>query len=336
MQYISIFITALFFFFASITTTVQSEELSKNSLELKWIKTMRLAPGSGVSIDFSSDGDTFAYVRDDGSIWFWSLSQKKDIFCFDEMIADVASIVFFPDGTTIASGSGDSVNKTWSLKSRKMLQDFQRERWIPRAESVGRIAISPDSKTLACPGTRSRKCPIELWEVETGELIKTVGDDEGYWAYCLTFSPDGKTLTAVVKNEILQWSVETGEKLNTNFPNVDKISSLEYSPAGELVVAGGSNVLGIITFFNPVTGEKIRSITGHNHRVTTFVFSPDGRYLLTGSMDKSFKLWSVKTGELLLTHTAHKVSLIAVAFGYDNKTFATASSDGVIILWSIE
>lgn len=111
MRYICIFISALIFFFTSMTFVVQSEGLPNDSLELKWITTMRLAPGSGVSVDFSSDGDTMGYVRDDGSIWFWSLSQRKDVFAFDKVTADVGSIVFFPDGTTIASGSGDRINR---------------------------------------------------------------------------------------------------------------------------------------------------------------------------------------------------------------------------------
>ena len=54
--------------------------------------------------------------------------------------------------------------------------------------------------------------------------------------------------------------------------------------------------------------------TGHPLRVTAAAFSPDGRYILTGSVDKTAILWETATGQKLRTFAGHLDYVNAVAF----------------------
>ena len=54
-------------------------------------------------------------------------------------------------------------------------------------------------------------------------------------------------------------------------------------------------------------------------------FSPNGKYLATGSDDNTARVWDAKTGKELLTLRGHAGYVPSVAFSPDGKQLATAS-----------
>jgi len=72
----------------------------------------------------------------------------------------------------------------------------------------------------------------------------------------------------------------------------------------------------------------------HQGEVTAVAFSPDGQTALTGSRDKTARLWSVTTGEPLGSPLLHQGAVLAVAFSPDGRTVLTASEDKTARLWS--
>lgn len=68
-------------------------------------------------------------------------------------------------------------------------------------------------------------------------------------------------------------------------------------------------------------------------RITALAFNPDGKILVSGSLDGTIKIWDVKTGELLFTLHGHKKAVTTIAFSPDGKTMASGSRDFSIIIW---
>jgi len=81
--------------------------------------------------------------------------------------------------------------------------------------------------------------------------------------------------------------------------------------------------------------EPIRTFEGHTDRVTSVVFSPDGQQILSGSWDKTLKLWDVNTGSLVRSFTGHTDSVNSVAFSPDGQTILSGSSDNTVKLWNV-
>ena len=75
------------------------------------------------------------------------------------------------------------------------------------------------------------------------------------------------------------------------------------------------------------------NLAGHSGRVTAAAFSPDGKRVLTGSADKTARLWDAATGAEVATLTGHTGSVNAVAFSPDGTRVLTGSDDKTARLW---
>ena len=81
-------------------------------------------------------------------------------------------------------------------------------------------------------------------------------------------------------------------------------------------------------------GALVRRFVGHSNVVMMCVtFSPDGRLLATGDVDKTARIWDVASGECLRTLAGHTRQVSGVAFSPDGQTLATSSEDYSIKLW---
>ncbi len=74
---------------------------------------------------------------------------------------------------------------------------------------------------------------------------------------------------------------------------------------------------------------------GHTLAVDSVAFSPDGRYALSGSTDKTMKLWEVSSGREIRTFQGHTSYVTSVAFSPDGRYALSGSGDGTMKLWEV-
>jgi serine/threonine protein kinase len=78
-----------------------------------------------------------------------------------------------------------------------------------------------------------------------------------------------------------------------------------------------------------------KSLTGHSSWVDSVIYSPDGRYLASGSWDKTIKVWDVVTGTELRTLTGHSDRVRSVVYSPDGRYLASGSWDKTIKVWDV-
>jgi len=100
-------------------------------------------------------------------------------------------------------------------------------------------------------------------------------------------------------------------------------------------MAGGDVVLGCgdgpVRVFDR-TGA-VRWEGKHAGAVTRAAFSPDGRYVLTGSADRTARLWNAATGAVITTFAGHEGDVTAVIVSRDATRAATLTTRGTLRLW---
>ncbi len=79
----------------------------------------------------------------------------------------------------------------------------------------------------------------------------------------------------------------------------------------------------------------ILNFVGHTEAVSSVAFSHDGRQALSGSGDKTLKLWEIASGRLVRTFEGHINTVKCVAFSPDGRLALSGSYYNTLKLWEI-
>jgi WD40 repeat protein len=77
----------------------------------------------------------------------------------------------------------------------------------------------------------------------------------------------------------------------------------------------------------------VKELVGHRGDVKSLVFIDDGRMLVSGSYDKTIKVWDVAGGTVLSTLTGHGDYVASVAVNQNAKYFASGGGGAEIKIW---
>ncbi|MBA2307058.1 hypothetical protein H0W26_02910, partial [Candidatus Dependentiae bacterium] len=78
-----------------------------------------------------------------------------------------------------------------------------------------------------------------------------------------------------------------------------------------------------------------QALAGHTGYVSSVAYSPDGNTVLTGSWDKTARLWDVTTGKQLHILEGHMKGVNSVAYSPDGTTLLTGSEDNTTCVWDV-
>ena len=79
----------------------------------------------------------------------------------------------------------------------------------------------------------------------------------------------------------------------------------------------------------------LRTLTGHTDTIYALAIAPDGRTALSGSDDKTLRLWDLASGSMIRTLNGHTGRVFSVAIAPDGRTALSGSEDKTLRLWDL-
>jgi WD40 repeat protein len=78
----------------------------------------------------------------------------------------------------------------------------------------------------------------------------------------------------------------------------------------------------------------LKLLEGHEAHVSSVAFSPDGKTIVSGSLDQTVRVWNAATGVEQHNMTGHEGAVLSVAFSPNGKTIVSGSSDQTVRVWN--
>ncbi len=167
----------------------------------------------------------------------------------------------------------------------------------------------------------------ELWRLKPTSLLhKWQHTDERNGVIALDISSQEEYAVTAEKNSIAWWRISDGTLLSVwSLPD---IFSVRISPDGHYALVG----LADKAIYLALEFGKTRFAFRHDDIVTSTDLSDSGRFALTGSEDRSAKLWDLKTGELKYSWP-HDNKLSTVTISHDDKYVMTNAALSLTRIW---
>lgn len=231
----------------------------------------------------------------------------------------------------------------WSLHDNNILCSF-----IGHTDSITSIDLSPaDSTFVSC----SKDCTTRVWEYEKKickiKISKSRAacfDNTGMILACL-YIKDNKEQQAGKRQTIQQvhlFNTENYEERPFSIFSIDEqdstaeIKQMRFSPDGQLILLGSTE--NIILLIDSFDGKLKHKFTAQFNELATGQileagFSPDSRYLITGSENAKQKLyvWNIETGKELRLLDFHPTTVSAVKFSHVYCMLITACQN--LVVW---
>jgi WD40 repeat protein len=210
----------------------------------------------------------------------------------------VLCLAFGPDPILLSGDEGGQV-RVWDTTAKKSLTDFKNG---PKGRPITGITYAADNSWVSFRDTNAIHLAWAKYmkDGKPQTFGKGIGGDS--WS-ALALASDAKTY-AVRKNA------------TTNI----LIDDIDLKDLKAKVI-------------NP---NDLIWCKGHEAEPTCAAFAPDDSLLVTGSADKTARLWDTATGAAKHTLTGHTAAVAAVAFAPDGKLVATGGKDGLVKLWDVK
>ena len=225
-------------------------------------------------------------------VWNWRTGECISTFRGHE--GGVVGLHF--DGNLLASGSVDQKIKIWDFQDKTKFSLCGHREW------VNSVKIDTPSRTLF---SASDDCTVKLWDLDTRSVIRTYDGHVGQVQQVLPLPREFE-----LDEEELNLAAEQSDDAAS-----PQSTSTELPPVLQRVTSTSSSY-------------------SHPDPATT---PPDSnrelppKYMLTGALDNTIRLWETTTGRCIRTYWGHVEGVWALAA--DNLRVISGAEDGMVKVW---
>lgn len=282
-----------------------------------------------IALTFSLDGTLLVSGSEDNTINLWDVQTGGVIKTFNDHPSAISSVSISPDSTAIAAGTSDGTIYLWDIRTGA------RHSVEIHHDEVTAVSFSPnDPRHLI---SSSMDGTVQRWDVD-GQRVGTPWTERS-GAMHVAYSSDGTRFVSCGGT----FAVVRDSKSGTMVVQLDApIPELEFhfccfSPDGTLVACAANDTIYVWDITDP-EARLVGNLPGHSLHIISLAFTSS---LLSGSQDKTVKIWQCSTLQTGLTTTENTPEQLDSTQVESANLFAkegvvvTSHSSGAVKTWDL-
>jgi WD40 repeat protein len=285
------------------------------------------ANGGVISVAWSPDSRRLLTAGADGKARVWDAATGRRLFEMAGSKAPLTLAAWSPDGARIftASDNPSPELRLWTREGQPSP--------LPPLKPGGAIFWAAWDARGERIVTASNGWPFaQVWNASNGAERDLCCHGGQVWR--AEWSSDGRRLlTASNDGTAAIWDAASGRRENTFQPSGWFAA---FNHQGTKVVTASEQGSALIWSADPKVGHPLATLMGHGAEVRYAAWSPDDRFVVTGSKDNTARVWDASSGALAAVLAGHSGPVRYAAWNRAGTRILTASDDGTARVWLLE
>jgi WD40 repeat protein len=244
-------------------------------------------------------------------------------------LPEAAALAWSKDGKVLAIGTYKVVRLVNPADGKTLFE------LKGHADVIHDLQFSRDGKLLAASGgDPAQQGEIKIWDVATGNLVKTITGHNDF-IYSCSWGEGDKTIASASYDKLVKiWDVATGAEVKTLKDHADAVYAVAFNPAGNLLASGSADRS--VKVWDVATGKRIYTLAGHTDIVLSLAWNAAGNQITSVGADKTIRTWNVnpQAGQAARNVTGHDKTINEVVYSADGTLMATVSDDKSAKIWN--
>lgn len=227
-------------------------------------------------------------------------------------------------GSIIAAFNGESTITLWDATTGKVVRVLDGH----PDTNVTCVAFTADGSRLVSGGFDNW---VRIWDAKTGRPGKHVEVDNKVWS--VAFSHDGKLVAAgLFPATVVVIDAATGRKVAAATASKKAVTSVAFTPTGELVTGGGAGEIGRWKLEGKQLVRVLNYVKADGGGVEGLAISPDGRLMAAASRAHWMRVWELGSGKELPKLAREDVLGLDVDFSPDGRELVLAGPPSLVFV----
>lgn len=277
---------------------------------------------------FHADSNLLVAGFSNGLFGLYEMPDFNQIHTLSISQNDIDFVTINKSGEWLAFGA--------SKLGQLLVWEWQSESYILKQQghfdSMNSLVYSPDGQRII---TTADDGKIKVWDIESGFCIVTFTEHTSGVTAC-EFAKKGNVLfTSSLDGSIRAWDLIRYRNFRTfTAPTRLSWSCMAVDPSGEVVAAGSLDSFDI-HIWSVQTGQLLDQLAGHEGPVSSLAFAPNGNLLVSGSWDRTARIWSVFDRTQTSEPLQLQADVLDIAVRPDSTQLAISTLDGQLTFWSL-